>query len=192
MYDLLIRNAQIVDGTGGPAFAGDVALAGERIAAVGAHLEDEASAVLEAGGLVVAPGFIDAHTHDDLEVTRRGVVQAKVQQGITTLVLGNCGFGIAPMVPHLAEECWRSLGHDGLVATLPWPATEPELLVDGTIVLPIQINGKRRGELTIGADASEAEVEKAALALEPVQRALEGRTPRKVIVVPKRIVNVVV
>ncbi len=107
MYDLLIRHAQIVDGTGGPAFAGDVALAGERIAAVGAHLEGEASAVLEAGGLVVAPGFIDAHTHDDLEVTRRGVVQAKVQQGITTLVLGNCGFGIAPMAPQYMPAMQR-------------------------------------------------------------------------------------
>src|SRR5579883_1721878 len=97
MYDLLIRNAQIVDGTGGPAFEGDLALVDRRIVAVGTHLEGEAHTLLEAEGLVVAPGFIDAHTHDDLAVTRQGVVEAKVQQGITSLVLGNCGFGVAPM-----------------------------------------------------------------------------------------------
>lgn len=120
MYDLLIRNAQIVDGTGGPAFEGDLALVDRRIVAVGTHLEGEAHTLLEAEGLVVAPGFIDAHTHDDLAVTRQGVVEAKVQQGITSLVLGNCGFGVAPMEAQSMRTMQRYaaavLGED----ELPW------------------------------------------------------------------------
>lgn len=98
---------------------------------------------------------------------------------------------MAPMVPHLAEECWRALGREGMVATLSWPKLDETLLVDDTILLPVQVNGKKRAELTIAADASEAEVKQATLALDGIKRALEGRSPRKVIVVPKRIVNVV-
>ena len=98
---------------------------------------------------------------------------------------------MAPMMPHLAEECWRILGQAGLVAEASWPEVEPDLLRAETITLPVQVNGKRRGELTITADASNADVEQAALALEPVRRYLEGRPPRKVVVVPNRIVNVV-
>ena len=99
---------------------------------------------------------------------------------------------MAPMMPHLAEECWSVLGRDGLVATTPWPAVDRGLLVEDTIVLPVQINGKKRGELTIATDASQAEVEKATLALDAVRRALDGKIPKKIVVVPKRIVNVVV
>ena len=99
---------------------------------------------------------------------------------------------IAPMMPHLAEECWQALGHDGLVALAPWPAVDRALLVEDTVTLPVQINGKKRAELTIAIDASDAAVEQAALALDAVRRALDGQTPKKVVVVPKRIVNVVV
>ena len=99
---------------------------------------------------------------------------------------------IAPMMPHLAEECWAALGHDDLVATRPWPVVEGALLVEDTITLPVQINGKKRDELTIAANASQADVEAATLALDTVHRALEGKAPRKVVVVPKRIVNVVI
>ncbi|HEX2258072.1 MAG TPA: class I tRNA ligase family protein, partial [Afifellaceae bacterium] len=98
---------------------------------------------------------------------------------------------MAPMMPHLAEECWRALGREGLVADAPWPKADPDLLFDDVIVLPVQVNGRKRAELTVAADASNAEIESAALELEPVQRFLEGRAARKVIVVPKRIVNVV-
>ncbi|MEZ5840356.1 MAG: leucine--tRNA ligase [Hyphomicrobiales bacterium] len=98
---------------------------------------------------------------------------------------------IAPMTPHFAEECWHVLGHESLVAGEAWPVVRTELLVDDTMVLPVQVNGKKRGELTIARDASQAEIESAALALEAVARFLEGRAPRKVIVVPQRIVNVV-
>jgi len=98
---------------------------------------------------------------------------------------------MAPMMPHLAEECWRTLGHAKLVAETPWPEVEAGLLQVDTVLLPVQVNGKKRAELTIAIDAPKDEVEKAALALEPIQRFLEGRPPRRVVVVPNRIVNVV-
>ncbi|SEQ53998.1 leucyl-tRNA synthetase [Faunimonas pinastri] len=98
---------------------------------------------------------------------------------------------IAPMMPHLAEELWRVLGHEQLVGETAWPDVQQDLLARDTVLLPVQVNGKKRGELTIAADASNAEIETEALALESVQRFLEGRVPRKVIIVPNRIVNVV-
>ncbi len=97
-----------------------------------------------------------------------------------------------PMMPHLAEESWEALGHRTLVATEPWPVLEPALLVENTVTLPVQINGKKRADVTIARDANNQDVEAAVLALEAVQRALEGKRPKKVIVVPQRIVNVVV
>ncbi len=98
---------------------------------------------------------------------------------------------IGPMMPHLAEECWARLGYNTLVANEPWPAPEAGLLVDDQVTIAVQVNGKRRDELKISRSASNAEVEAAALKLEPVLRALEGRPVKKVIVVPQRIVNVV-
>ncbi|MEP9387483.1 leucine--tRNA ligase [Mesorhizobium sp. KR9-304] len=99
---------------------------------------------------------------------------------------------IAPMMPHLAEECFAALDGKGLAADKPWPAFDPALTVDSEIVMPVQINGKKRGDLTIARDADQGAVEKAALELDVVRKALEGKKPRKVIVVPQRIVNVVV
>ena len=98
---------------------------------------------------------------------------------------------IAPMMPHLAEECWAAIGGDGLVAERGWPGFDEALTIENEITLPVQINGKKRGDLTIARDADQSAVENAALALDFVQKALEGRPPRKVIVVPQRIVNVV-
>jgi leucyl-tRNA synthetase len=97
-----------------------------------------------------------------------------------------------PMMPHLAEECWQMLGHATLVAEAPWPTLEPALLVEDTLTLPVQINGKKRADVTVARDAANMEVEAAVLALEPVRQALAGKQPKKVIVVPQRIVNVVV
>jgi leucyl-tRNA synthetase len=96
-----------------------------------------------------------------------------------------------PMMPHLAEECWTALGHKTLVASEAWPALEGELLVENTITLPVQINGKKRGDVTVARNAPNTEIETAVLALDAVKRALDGRPPKKVIVVPQRIVNVV-
>jgi leucyl-tRNA synthetase len=98
---------------------------------------------------------------------------------------------MAPMTPHFAEECWRASGHGDMVATRPWPQADRSLLVEATITLPVQVNGKKRGEIVVEADASESDVEGAVLALESVRKFLDGKPPRKVIVVPKRIVNVV-
>ncbi|KZL20094.1 Leucine--tRNA ligase [Pseudovibrio axinellae] len=97
-----------------------------------------------------------------------------------------------PITPHLSEECWSMLGNEGLVSTSNWPAIEEDLLVENTITLPIQINGKKKGELSVARDSSKEQVEEATLAHEAVQKALDGKAPRKIIVVPQRIVNVVV
>jgi leucyl-tRNA synthetase len=98
---------------------------------------------------------------------------------------------IGPMVPHLAEDCWARLGYNTLVADQPWPEAEPALLVDDRITIAVQVNGKRRDELTVARTASKADIEAAALKLESVARALQGRRVTRVIVVPQRIVNVV-
>ncbi|WP_417700281.1 leucine--tRNA ligase [Pseudophaeobacter sp.] len=98
---------------------------------------------------------------------------------------------MSPMVPHLAEAIWAHQGGEGLIATAPWPVADEAMLIEASVTLPIQINGKRRGEITVAADLDKAEVEKIALAHEAVQKALNGGAPKKVIVVPGRIVNVV-
>jgi leucyl-tRNA synthetase len=98
---------------------------------------------------------------------------------------------IAPMMPHLAEECWRTLGRKGLVAEAPWPEVERALLVEDVITLPVQVNGKKRADITVARDADNQAIETAALSHEAVQRAMEGKPARKIIVVPQRIVNVV-
>ena len=98
---------------------------------------------------------------------------------------------IGPMLPHLAEDCWERLGYNTLLADQPWPQAEAGLLVDDVITIAVQVNGKRRDELTVARTATSEEIEAAALELEPVVRALAGRPVRKVIVVPQRIVNVV-
>jgi leucyl-tRNA synthetase len=96
-----------------------------------------------------------------------------------------------PMMPHLAEECWALLGHDTLVAQAAWPEVEHALLVEDTIALPVQINGRKRADVTVAREADNAEIEAAVLALDAVKKALEGKPPKKVIIVPGRIVNVV-
>lgn len=98
----------------------------------------------------------------------------------------------APIMPHLAEECWKEIGCTGLVSDAPWPAYLESLVVENTVVLPVQVNGKKRGELTIARDASQSDVEAAVLALDFVTGALAGAKPKKIVVVPQRIVNVVV
>jgi leucyl-tRNA synthetase len=98
---------------------------------------------------------------------------------------------VAPMMPHLAEECWALLGHAGLAAEAPWPVADRNIVAEETISLPVQVNGRKRADVVVARDAGNAEIEAAALALDPVRRALEGRPVKKVIIVPQRIVNVV-
>jgi leucyl-tRNA synthetase len=98
---------------------------------------------------------------------------------------------IAPFTPHLAEECWVRVGGQGMVTTAPWPAFDEALTEDAVRILPVQVNGKRRGEVSAPAGASQADVEKIVLDDPEIARRLEGLTIRKVIVVPDRIVNIV-
>jgi leucyl-tRNA synthetase len=97
----------------------------------------------------------------------------------------------APFVPHLAEECWIALGHQNAVSEQPWPQVIDALATAESVSLPVQVNGKRRGEILVERTSDEETIRRAALELEAVKRALEGRPVKKVIVVPQRIVNVV-
>ena len=99
---------------------------------------------------------------------------------------------IAPMMPHLAEELWQALGHDGLLAAQPWPEADRALLVSDTVTIAVQVRGKLRDTIEIAKDADEDTVRTAALASDKVRRGIEGKPIRKVIVVPNRIVNIVV
>lgn len=98
---------------------------------------------------------------------------------------------MSPMTPHLSEDIWSHQGGEGLIVHAPWPKADEAMLVDDTITMPIQVNGKRRAEINVPADMAKEEVEKIALAHEAVIRTLDGAAPKKVIVVPGRIVNVV-
>ena len=118
-----------------------------------------------------------------------GLAQAKGER--TRDAVGILVAITAPMMPHLGEECWRLLGHDGLLMEAPWPQADAELLIDDTITLPVQVNGKRRDEIEVAVDASKADIEAAAIAAEGVAKILAGQAPKRVIVVPGRIVNVV-
>jgi leucyl-tRNA synthetase len=108
------------------------------------------------------------------------------REAVETLVLL-----IGPMMPHLAETCWKELGKTMLVASARWPGADPRLVARDMIVIAVQVNGKRRGEIEVAKESAEEAVRESALALDAVQRALQGKAPRRVIVVPGRIVNVV-
>ncbi|HVL22141.1 MAG TPA: leucine--tRNA ligase [Amaricoccus sp.] len=99
---------------------------------------------------------------------------------------------MAPMTPHLAEDVWATLGGEGLVAAAPWPVADPALLAEATVTLPVQVNGKRRAEIAVPAGSDAATIEALVLKDEAVRRALGGASPRRLVVVPDRIVNVVV
>ncbi|NNG70549.1 leucine--tRNA ligase [Rhizobium laguerreae] len=99
---------------------------------------------------------------------------------------------VSPMTPHLAEECWAALGNEGLLARASWPQYDETLVIENDVVLPVQINGKKRAELTISRDADQNAVTDAVLDLDAVKNALNGQAPKKIIVVPQRIVNIVV
>ncbi len=99
---------------------------------------------------------------------------------------------MAPVTPHIAEAVWEAQGGEGLVTTAPWPVADEAMLAQEAITMPIQVNGKRRGEISVPREMAQAEIEALALGVETVQKALNGAVPKKVIVVPGRIVNVVV
>jgi leucyl-tRNA synthetase len=95
---------------------------------------------------------------------------------------------LAPMMPHLAEECWHVFGAQDLIAQTPWPVVNPLFLEENTFTLPIQVNGKRKGEITLDKSLTNAQIEEKLLAL-PL---MAGLTPKKIIIVTGRIINVVI
>ncbi len=99
---------------------------------------------------------------------------------------------LAPMAPHLAEELWQILGHGESLAYQPWPEYDPALLKDEEVEIPVQVNGKLRSKVVVPADASKEAIETAARADERITELLEGKTVRKVIVVPGKLINFVV
>ena len=98
---------------------------------------------------------------------------------------------MAPIAPHIAEELWQRLGHQTLLVETAWPQWDPSLLQDELVTVAVQVNGKLRGTLELARDSDQQETESLALAIENVQRAIEGKTPRKVVVIPNKVVNVV-
>ena len=98
---------------------------------------------------------------------------------------------MAPMMPHLAEECWKVLGAEDLVVATPWPTALQEFVVSDEVTIAVQVNGKRRAEIRLAKGLSSEDVEGRVLQLESVKRALEGKPVRKVIVVKDRIANIV-
>lgn len=99
MTDLIIRGGTIIDGSGAPSYRGDVAVKDGIIDFIGRLDEKKAAKIIEADGLVVSPGFIDMHSHDDLHLLENPAMEAKIRQGVTSTVIGNCGFGLYPVLP---------------------------------------------------------------------------------------------
>jgi N-acyl-D-amino-acid deacylase len=113
-YDLLIKNGTVVDGTGAPRVRADVAIAGGKIAEVG-KIKDSAAKVIDADGLIVAPGFVDPHTHYDAQIWWDDLVTCSSWHGVTTVVMGNCGVGIAPCKPAMREiAAWDLVNVEGI------------------------------------------------------------------------------
>lgn len=133
-YDLIIRNGTIVDGTGAPAYRGDVGIAQGRIAACG-ELNGDAAREIDATGLIVAPGFIDPHTHYDAQICWDPLVSCSSWHGVTTVIMGNCGVGLAPCKPGEREiATWNlvhveAIPHDVLALGITWDwETFPEYM----------------------------------------------------------------
>ena len=128
-----------------------------------------------------------ARVHSLTNAIEKAASSASRDTAITTLVRL-----ISPMLPHLAEEAWAAMGNDGLVADAPWPVADPALLIDDEVTIAIQINGKLRDTITVAKGTAKDVLEALALVSTNVVRLLDGATPKKVIVVPDRLVNIVV
>ncbi|MEL7231290.1 MAG: leucine--tRNA ligase, partial [Pseudomonadota bacterium] len=124
-----------------------------------------------------------------LNAIKKGANESEANRYEAASMLARC---LPPFMPHLAEECWARIGGEGLVSTAAWPEVDSGLTVDDTVTMPIQVNGKRRAEIEVSKTASKDEIEAIALAAPDLQSHIEGKTPKKIIVVPGRIVNIVV
>jgi leucyl-tRNA synthetase len=124
-------------------------------------------------------GYIDIkHQGPEMGAVRREALEALVQM-------------IGPMTPHLGEECWQILGHKTLLVETPWPKADPDLVREDTVVVAIQINGKRKAEIELAKDMPDAQVETEVMGFAPIVKAIDGGLVKKVIIVRNRIVNIV-
>src|ERR1041385_4992370 len=140
-WDILIRGGTLIDGSGAPGTRGDVAIAGGRIAAIGASLEGRAAKIIDAGGLAVTPGFIDIKTHSDFVLPINPKAESKVRQGVTTEIIGHCGFSVAPCLSGRVQMLkdylsggaprlpFRELSFPEYLDTFPAVAVNPGMLV---------------------------------------------------------------
>lgn len=139
MFDLLIKNGQVIDGSGGPPFRGDIAIQGESIAAVLSPGKAEAARVLDVGGQAVAPGFIDMHSHGDFTLPACPSADSLVHQGVTTAVVGQCGFSLAPLLSSTRPEVITSL--ESRKYPIPWEKwSDFESYLDFMDSLPLAVN----------------------------------------------------
>lgn len=124
-----------------------------------------------------------------LNAIKKGAKEPEANRFEAASMLARC---LPPFMPHLAEECWARIGGEGLVSAAAWPVSDQSLLTEDSITMPIQVNGKRRGEVSVPKDMAKDDVEATAMAEPTVKAFLEGKTIKKVIVVPGRIVNIVI
>ncbi len=174
MFDTLIRGGSVVDGTGAPAREADVALRAGRVAGIG-HFDEDAQRTVDATGKIVAPGFVDIHTHFDAQVFWDSTLSPAPQHGVTTIVGGNCGFSIAPLVPEAGDYLKRMLARvegmplESLEAGVPWDwSSFGEYLsrLDGRVAVNagflVGHSALRRvvmGEDAVGKEASPEQIE---------------------------------
>nr|MCH9721282.1 class I tRNA ligase family protein [Actinomycetes bacterium] len=170
----------IVDETSGETRTGDDDLDEETLRVLHRTIEGVRDDYTHLRNNTAAAKLIEYTNH----LTKSGITARSALEPLVLMV--------APLAPHLAEELWSRLGHVGSLAHGPFPVADPQYLLADTVEYPVQVNGKVRGHITVAADADREAVETAALAEDKVRGFLAGATPKKVIVVPGRLVNVVV
>ncbi len=162
-WDILIRGGTLIDGSGRPGEIADVAVRGGRIAALGRSLPDGAANVIDAEGLAVAPGFIDIKTHSDFTLPINPKAESKVRQGVTTEIIGHCGFSVAPVLSGKAQLLadylsggapwlpFREMRFPEYLDTFPVVAVNTGMLV-GHNTLRLMVMGARRSRAATGRD----------------------------------------
>ena len=129
MFDVVIRNGQVIDGTGKDRFSADVAIQGDRIVKIGKISATEANRIIEADGMIVAPGFIDIHAHEYSEYLEARL-DSRLRQGVTTEVIGNCGESLAPVIGkgiEVVKNMLKTFGQEAANVDIPWSSMAEHL-----------------------------------------------------------------